>query len=227
MTHAQVTHRPLLLVEDTDDVREAFREFLSGEGFQVTAVSSRTEAIEALGSMHYAFVVTDYALGDGTGQELLDDAAARGYLEGTSVLILSAHVRPQACDYTWLTKPVDLDGFIQRILDEPPFAYAPGKAPPPVELVLYVSRHSTQAPAAVRSVEETLQRFDTSKVQLTVRWIEETPAPTLREDHVSVTPLLLKQGPLPRAWFVGNFQHTSTKLAAWLDATSAPRKASS
>ena len=56
----------ILLVEDDPSVRNATRLLLSVEGYDVTAVESLADALEAIGeSTNYELVVTDYHLRNG------------------------------------------------------------------------------------------------------------------------------------------------------------------
>ena len=73
---APATNHRVLLVEDETGVRNAMRMLLKIEGYEVTATSGASEALERLASNHYDLLVTDYHLeGNRTGSEVI--AAAR------------------------------------------------------------------------------------------------------------------------------------------------------
>lgn len=57
----------IFLVEDDVLIVENLREFLTDEGFHVTAVSGQKEALEALGQETFDLVLLDISLSDGNG----------------------------------------------------------------------------------------------------------------------------------------------------------------
>lgn len=67
----------VLLVEDEAVLRDAIRETLAGEGFEVVAVASCAGALKAL-SRDFAVVVTDYHLADRKGCEVVRAAQGLG-----------------------------------------------------------------------------------------------------------------------------------------------------
>jgi signal transduction histidine kinase len=67
----------ILVVEDHDDGREFLRRILQGDGHDVTAVGSCTEAHEQLaGNEPFDLMLTDVGLPDGNGWELVQQAKA-------------------------------------------------------------------------------------------------------------------------------------------------------
>jgi len=71
-----------------------------------------------------------------------------------------------------------------------------------LELVLYTSASET-CQRALRTLERVLDKFDASQVSVTVRDLANAPA-SGDEDAVVFTPTLVKRGPGPRTWIVGN-----------------------
>jgi CheY-like chemotaxis protein len=66
--------RRILVVEDHDDGREFLRRILQGDGHEVVAVASCTEARQALasqGSRSFDLMLTDVGLPDGNGWDLV------------------------------------------------------------------------------------------------------------------------------------------------------------
>lgn len=57
----------VLLVEDDQAIVENLTGFLKEEGFQVTAVSGQTDALEALEEQEFALVLLDVTLAQGNG----------------------------------------------------------------------------------------------------------------------------------------------------------------
>jgi CheY-like chemotaxis protein len=107
-------HRPsrptqLLYVEDDDDQRGLVSGRFIEAGFVVTAVSSAEVALESLALGHFDVVLTDYNLDGETGAWLLRNASSRGYLEGTTALVLTSEAQPTGVEgYQLLRKPTDL-----------------------------------------------------------------------------------------------------------------------
>lgn len=75
--------------------------------------------------------------------------------------------------------------------------------PPVVELVLYTSAASARSLRAMRAVREVLSRFDRSQVRFEVVDLSQSPDRG-DEDAVVFTPTLVKRGPGPRTYIVGN-----------------------
>ena len=105
----------LLLVEDEAETRELLREFLSEGGvFEVRAVASAREALEALEKDRFEVVITDLVLPDLSGMEVL--RRSRALHPETPVVIITGFasldtalraIREGAYDY--LTKPFALE----------------------------------------------------------------------------------------------------------------------
>ena len=66
----------VLLVEDSEEVRETTIEFINEVGFDVVAVESAEEALDALAQSRYDIVFTDISLPGINGIELLKRARA-------------------------------------------------------------------------------------------------------------------------------------------------------
>jgi CheY-like chemotaxis protein/CHASE3 domain sensor protein len=66
----------VLVIEDDAPMRESIRALLQGENTEIVAVATLAEALEHLGKFTFDCVVTDLALPDGTGYDLLERLAA-------------------------------------------------------------------------------------------------------------------------------------------------------
>jgi len=66
----------VLVIEDDAPMRESIRALLQSENTEIVAVATLTEALEYLGKFSFDCVVTDLALPDGTGYDLLERLAA-------------------------------------------------------------------------------------------------------------------------------------------------------
>lgn len=68
----------ILLVDDSPELREAVRSLLEAQGYAVTAVAGRDEALAAGAAHGFDLVVTDVRLRDGSGPELVEGLRAEG-----------------------------------------------------------------------------------------------------------------------------------------------------
>lgn len=101
----------VLLVEDTDDAREAFAALLQTEGANVTSAATGREALARLEHADFDAVVTDLGLPDIPGELLIREVLARG--KHPFILVATGFGDPYAqrskdagADVV-LTKPVD------------------------------------------------------------------------------------------------------------------------
>lgn len=65
----------VLVIEDDTPMRESIRALLQSENTEIVAVATLSEALEHLGKLSFDCVVTDLALPDGTGYDLLERLA--------------------------------------------------------------------------------------------------------------------------------------------------------
>ncbi|HET7538908.1 MAG TPA: response regulator, partial [Polyangiaceae bacterium] len=79
--------RRLLVVEDDTPQRDAICQLLGGEGVEIIAVGTVREALEQLRSGTLDCVVTDLALPDGSGHDLLREMAADEAYSFPSVVV--------------------------------------------------------------------------------------------------------------------------------------------
>jgi len=97
----------------------------------------------------------------------------------------------------------------------------PGKAAK-IELVLYTSAASEKCIKALRTIRDVLDQYDTSQVKFTV--CDLSGRPSLGDaDSVVFTPTLVKRGPGPRTWIVGNVDQADL-LVDLLDVSGVDRK---
>ena len=204
----------LLYVEDDDDLRELIGETFVESGFEVTPVSSAERALHELAHGRYDIIVTDFNLTGETGGWLLSNAASKGYLERTAVVVLTSERRPPGVEgYRVLRKPVALNTLLATIGDALgemlPAAVVSVGAPQPaeLELVLYVTSTSQESQKAIRNLHRALKPFDESRFQLTILDVasggDEAWYQCLEADRVIVTPTLVKKMPGPKTWIVG------------------------
>jgi len=214
----------ILLVEDDRDIREMLATLLDMAGFRVQACETAECGLNALREGDFDLILTDYALPRHSGLWLLENAEAEGLLEGTPVLIVTAHPHVDGGRrYEIIQKPFDLDELIERVRyrvegegprrQRNPALRDEGRrdgngdggteCPEPVELILYVSSRSTRSHAAVRNIKNVLKRFNSSRVKLTVCDLARDPLRGI-EDAVAFTPTLVRKTPGPRTFILGH-----------------------
>jgi CheY-like chemotaxis protein len=86
----------VLVVEDTDDIRQAVHLFLAGEGYSVVEASGGFRALDLLRAMpDHAVVLFDYAMPEGDGLYLLGTVAHEQALQRRHAYICMS-ARPSA-----------------------------------------------------------------------------------------------------------------------------------
>src|SRR5262249_46290356 len=108
------------LVEDNEELSELLVKSLKASGFDADAVTTAADAVNVLGSTHYAAVILDLGLPDGDGLAVL--RALRARQNTVPVLILTARdgvndrvtgLRAGADDY--LVKPFAIEELVARL----------------------------------------------------------------------------------------------------------------
>jgi PAS domain S-box-containing protein len=119
---ADNTHRnmKILVVEDVPEEREGFLELLKMEGYEVSAVATASEAIEALKNSPYDLVVLDIVLPDMDGIELLKKL--KSLQPDTDMIVITAYATLERAVasikegvYDFLIKPFSNNEFILSI----------------------------------------------------------------------------------------------------------------
>jgi CheY-like chemotaxis protein len=106
----------LLYVEDNGDLRDALSTLLADEGYHVDVATCAGEGLERLRTRRFHLVISDYALPDHTGTWMLREAAARGLLDRTHTLIVTANPDPEDAGATLvLHKPLEVERLLEHI----------------------------------------------------------------------------------------------------------------
>ena len=228
----------ILLIEDDRDIRELITTLLDMAGFAVVACDTAECGLNALREQEFDLILTDYALPRQSGVWLIEHAEAEGLIQGTPVLIVTAHPHVEgAAGYEVIHKPFDLDDLVERVRQRmegdgprrrrvapvPTRAGAQGdfgggapSCPEPVELILYVSGQSPRSFAAVRNIKKVLERFSSSRVKLTVCDLSENPNGGA-EDSIAFTPTLVRKTPGPRTFILGHITNPELVLELLAD----------
>jgi CheY-like chemotaxis protein len=110
----------VLVVEDSQTVRAALMEALTGAGLEAVAVADATEALDALAHRRFNLVLADYQLPGMNGLNLL--AALRGTDADFPLILYSASMTPelaaQARDFgiaAVLEKPISLERLVAAV----------------------------------------------------------------------------------------------------------------
>jgi signal transduction histidine kinase/CheY-like chemotaxis protein len=109
----------VLLVEDTDAVRQTLTGMLEWHGFSVTACASAEEALEFAKTLRFDVLLTDVALPSSSGPELA--AAFRRISSATPVIFMSGYsansIDPRDLDTprAFLQKPFPIQTLVERI----------------------------------------------------------------------------------------------------------------
>jgi CheY-like chemotaxis protein len=203
----------LLYVEDDDDLRDMVAGTFVQVGFEVTAVPSAEDALDALGKEHYDVLITDYNLTNNTGAWLLENAASKGYLRTTPALVLTSERRPAGVDgYKLLRKPIAFTALLATISDAlgamlPAPVVHCGPAVAELELVHYVTSTSQDSQKAIRNLRRALKSYDASRFRLTIVDVASSNSDDwyagLEADRIIVTPTLVRKKPHPKTWIVG------------------------
>jgi CheY-like chemotaxis protein len=118
-----VTAEPLriFIVEDHQDTVKALRFYLEQSGYTVQSARTKAEAVAALNSSTYDLLLSDIALSDGTGWDLLSELgparpryaiAMSGF--GTAA---DAHRSRAAGFRHHLVKPIDPDALDEQLAE--------------------------------------------------------------------------------------------------------------
>jgi CheY-like chemotaxis protein len=226
----------VLLVEDDRDIREMVATLLDMAGFTVVSCDTAECGLNALREQAFDLVLTDYALPRKSGLWLLQEAESEGLIQGTPVLIVTAHPDVDApTSYEIVPKPFDLDELIDRVRRRMESTGGGSRrkrpastrgdsgtdggqpdCPEPVELILYVSSQSPRSHAAVRNIKQVLERFHSSRVKLTVCDLAANPNAGI-EDAVAFTPTLVRKTPGPRTFILGHITNPELLLELLAD----------
>jgi CheY-like chemotaxis protein len=200
----------VVLVDDDRDTLDIVSVILMRAGAEVHTFDSVVPAFAGLTASRPHVVLTDVAMPEADGTELLRRIRSRppGDFGEVPVIALTAYGREYrgAGFDAVLTKPPEPELLVNLV-------YA---AVRPVEVVLYISENE-ESVHATESLDRLLQRFDPASVLCSVVNVKSAEEQA-RADHVSVTPALVRHHPRPVARLMGDLQDVDTAAAvleAW------------
>ena len=226
VSEADAPPRQILCVDDDAVSRYLLERALELEGFVVTTATGAHEGLELLKRRRFSLVISDYRMPDGTGTWMLKEAAAAGFLEGTAVLIFTGSAQVEgAADLQVVPKAQGMDNIVAQVLEllgplqrsEPEDPRGPNTRPPApreramvrIELVLYTAGPSPASMRALRQMKNLLARYESSQVDFKVVDLAQGRPRLAEEDHILLTPTLVRRSPLPRTWVVGDLEDTT------------------
>jgi CheY-like chemotaxis protein len=206
----------ILLVEDDEDTRQLLAVALEAQGYEVDQAADPEAGLRALRRRGpFEMVLSDYDLPGTTGAAMLREANSAGLLEGAATLVVTAHPDPEGVEDAMLVrKPLDLEKFLHQVRSILESMTAPARvapSPPPsaparggrVELTLYVTPTSPPSIKAQRNMEKLLERLRRLEIDFEV--LDPAREPERAEkDKVVFTPTLVKRGPAPPVWILGD-----------------------
>jgi len=214
----------ILVIDDDQNFGGFMLAALESRGHEVEWAACIADGLASLYAARYDLVIVDLQLPDGNGMEFLRSAADAGVLTDAAAIILTGHDFEEPSDIRVYRKPIDLDPFLDRMADivahtqrrrraiakRPPSRHRGTSddrlrlaRPAKIELVLYTSPASEKCQKAVRTVRAVLDRYDLAEVKFSICDLS-TGSATADADSVVFTPTLVKRGPGPRTWIVGN-----------------------
>jgi CheY-like chemotaxis protein len=119
MMESSVSHCPVLIVEDDEDLREMMAQLLTLEGFQAAAVANGREALEYLHDGEKPHVILlDLMMPVMDGWEFRRQQQADPTLAPVPVIVLSALDQARASSLeanAFLKKPLDFDRLLALV----------------------------------------------------------------------------------------------------------------
>lgn len=116
---ADAVDKPILLIDDSVDIREAFQILMELEGFKVITLDSARAGLDFLakGEITPRIIILDLSMPDMDGHEFLRLRAEKKIALDVPVLVFSAHKQTEVLPGTvgWTKKPVDIDELIEQI----------------------------------------------------------------------------------------------------------------
>jgi CheY-like chemotaxis protein len=233
----------ILVVDDDPAFGNFMLAALECGGHDVEWASTVADGLASLYNNRYDLVIVDLKLPDGSGLELLRNAADDGLLHDSAAVLLTGHDFEAPDDIRVFSKATDLERFLagageivaqakrkrtMRALragngHSGVASDKPGtKQRTRIDLVLYTSPASDKCQKAIRAIRRVLDRYNVSQVNFTICDVAKDPQ-VAEEDSIVFTPTLVKRGPGPRTWLIGNLDQADL-LVDLLDVSGVDRR---
>lgn len=238
-----VTTGRILVIDDDRTFGGFMLAALESRGHEVDWAGCIADGLASLYAARYDLVIVDLLLPDGNGIEFLRSAIDDGVMSDSAAIILTGHDFEEPNDIRVFHKPLELDPFLDRMGDiiahtqrrrrtagrrlpsqqrgTSNDSRRPGKQAK-IELVLYTSPASEKCQKAIRTVRAVLDRYDEGEVKFSICDLS-SGSPMADVDAVVFTPTLVKRGPGPRTWIVGNLDQPEL-LADLLEVSGVARR---
>jgi DNA-binding NtrC family response regulator len=118
-THLPTVAAKILIVEDEIVIRKNLCAFLRKEGYEVTEARDGAQAIELLNSEHFDLMITDFAMPNLTGPELVEHVNALS--PDIPIILLSGYLPSKSAkrDFAerveFLEKPIALEDLLSAV----------------------------------------------------------------------------------------------------------------
>jgi len=207
-------HARVLLIDDDADTRELLAVVLAQDGCDITQAGDVASGLGHLRQGGFQLVITDYELPDGSGGELLGQAARERLLRDCAVLVVTGHPDPENLgEVPVIPKPFDPQSLrkqVRHILEGAAPAAAPAPRTEGIELVLYVAHGSPASKLAERNARRILDTLPASAARLEVRDVAAHPREAER-DRILFAPTLVARC-RPPVWMVGSLRNPAALL---------------
>ena len=218
----------ILVVDDDRQFANFLLAGLESQGHDVDWAGCVSDALANLYGSRYDLVIADLRLPDGSGLQLLRDATDDGLLHDSAAVLLTGQDFEEPDDIRVFHKTGDHDAFLKNVagivsqakrrrLARRAGAAASHRAESSdragrrtrkrIELVLYTSAASDKCQKAIRAIQQVFEKYDTSQISLSICDLASDPLQA-EQDMVVFTPTLVKRGPGPRTWLIGNLDHS-------------------
>lgn len=103
--------KPILLIEDSEDIRDVFASWMEMEGYMTKACGNAEEALQLLrGGLEPCMMLVDLSLPKINGEEFIAKVHEENISKGAPIYVFSAHSVQTPIEGTkgWVRKPVDV-----------------------------------------------------------------------------------------------------------------------
>ena len=91
--YAQKIQSKIMVVDDSDDVRELIGTFLQTRGYEITTATDGIDALEKLASETFPLIITDINMPKMNGPELLDTMSRSR--QGYKAVVMSTYIEDE------------------------------------------------------------------------------------------------------------------------------------